>query len=289
MKQVLWISDERRWAYDTNARALAKNMPQYNHNFFYTAEVGPEAIENVKDSIDIFVAMNPAGFYMYKEFHKVISILDTVRAITGEHRVIFSNVAGIICNNGYLAKLADSKNENTLLQPNGVDLDHFVPAERQDRRLTLGFAGNIQGSYAFYKGWNVYQEAASLVDVDQVNVLYGTESRLPPEKMVSDFYHKIDVLVLASQNEGCSNVITEALACGVPVICTKVGYHGETLLDGVECIFVEQTASSILNAIIKMQSYNLASMGESARWFAEKHHDIKKVAANYAKFFERVL
>ena len=42
----------------------------------------------------------------------------------------------------------------------------------------------------------------------------------------------LDVFVLNSTNEGMSNTILEAMACGVPVVATSVGANGELVVDG---------------------------------------------------------
>jgi len=283
---ILWVSDEPNWAYDINAKALSAQMPMHKHHFIYSCQQGKEGVDAVYNEMDIIVAMNPAGFYMYRSFEKVISILDTVRAIGDSNKKLFSKVAGIICNNNYLFEYAKKRNGNVMLQPNGLDLNVFKPIERSGK-FTIGFAGNITGPYAGYKGWNLYREAVALfLDVEQVSVLYG-QSRITPDRMVPDFYHKIDCLILPSVNEGCSNVITEALACGVPVICTKIGYHGEALEDGKQCLFVKRNVDSIRQAIDVMQT-GYKVMKKEARLFACQNHDIKKVAARYEQFFQEI-
>ena len=288
MKTVLWVSDEPNWAYDVNAKALSANQPEFNHRFIYSSQQGPEGVDKVYNEVDIIMAMNPVGFYMYREFSKVISILDTVRGIDKSKEHIFSEVLGIICNNQFLFDYASKLNKNVILQPNGVDLNVFKPHEKVDKEFTMGFAGNVTGPYANYKGYNLYQEAMkSFPGVKQLNVLYGT-SRIAPDRMAPDFYNKIDCLILPSINEGCSNVIVEALACGVPVICTKIGYHGHSLEHGKQCLFVERTVESIKNAIIKMRKES-GLMRTACRHFACKNHDIEIVAKNYSKFFEKVL
>lgn len=49
---------------------------------------------------------------------------------------------------------------------------------------------------------------------------------------VLDFYHASDIVVLPSRIEGLSNVMLEAMACGLPIICTEVGGAVEWIQSG---------------------------------------------------------
>jgi glycosyltransferase involved in cell wall biosynthesis len=46
-----------------------------------------------------------------------------------------------------------------------------------------------------------------------------------------DWYNAADVLVLASAREGWANVLLESLACGTPVVATRVGGSPEVVTD----------------------------------------------------------
>lgn len=293
MKNLLWIYFERNWAYDINVKMLSDNMPQYNQHIFITGEQSKKDLDLIVPNMDIIVSMNPMNFCMHDKSNNVIAILDSVRALEKSKADTFAKMAGIITTNKVLFEFAKTKNKNVILQANGIDLDIFQPTvQRDSRKFTVGFAGNVNSDYnVVYKGWDFYQEAVnSLSKVEQLNAKFGS-NQIPFNKMVSEFYHKIDCLVLPSIDEGCSNVISEALACGVPVVCTKVGYHGCELQNQRECIFVERTAASIKAAILQLcENHSLYKyMKKAARDFACLHHDIKKTAKNYADFFESVL
>lgn len=208
----------------------------------------------------------------------------------------FKRVKAIIATNNALADIARESNPNVTVIPNGVDLELFCPGEPNpnfDREFTIGFAGNVWGPGAEYKGWKFFVEAAvklGLEGVQQRYLLHGA-NQITHDDMPEEFYHKIDAMVLPSIGEGCSNVITEALACGVPCILTKVGYHGERLEDGVNCLFVERDVGQILKAVRTLiESREMRSrIATKSREFAESNHDIRKVARMYDEVFRFVL
>jgi glycosyltransferase involved in cell wall biosynthesis len=126
--------------------------------------------------------------------------------------------------------------------------------------------------------------------VEQRHLLHNA-NQIPHCEMPSGFYHLIDALVLPSRGEGCSNVVSEALACGVPVLLTKVGFHGEMLQDKVNCLFVERDTDSIIEAVRHLiANPDLRRiLAINGRKFAEEHHDVRKIAVMYDDIFKKIL
>lgn len=58
-----------------------------------------------------------------------------------------------------------------------------------------------------------------------------------------------DVLALPSRNEGCPNVVLEALACGTPVVASKVGAVPDLLYDDSGILVEPVTPSALAHAI----------------------------------------
>jgi glycosyltransferase involved in cell wall biosynthesis len=44
-----------------------------------------------------------------------------------------------------------------------------------------------------------------------------------PHETLGTWYNSADIFCLASENEGCPNVVVEAMACGLPVVTTDAG------------------------------------------------------------------
>jgi glycosyltransferase involved in cell wall biosynthesis len=131
--------------------------------------------------------------------------------------------------------------------------------------------------------------ARSAFDLIRVSCLpaFGA-GQIPHAKMPERFWHQVDVLVLPTAGEGCSNTIMEALACGVPVVTTRTaGFHGDLLTDGVNVVFCERTVDSVRQAIERLASSPelRQRLSVEGRRFAEAHHDIEHVAARYEEIF----
>ncbi|MGH7936556.1 MAG: glycosyltransferase, partial [Chthoniobacterales bacterium] len=70
---------------------------------------------------------------------------------------------------------------------------------------------------------------------------------------VGDYYGIADVLLLPSHSEGCSNVLLEAMAAGVPVVATDVGGIPEVVTNGKNAILVKkQDAEALAEATIRL-------------------------------------
>ncbi len=150
----------------------------------------------------------------------------------------------------------------------------------------MGFVGNIGNpEYVKYKGFDVLKKACEGLGVELKTALYGKD-QLPHNEMREGFYSKISCLVMPTKGEGCNNCIMEALALGIPVITTETaGFHGEMLTQGKNVLFCERTVESIKHCIgwLRKDRRLHERLSREGRKFAEEHHDIKKVAAEYEK------
>lgn len=220
----------------------------------------------------------------------------------------FRAVGAIIATNDQLAGFARPVNEHVAVIPNGVPLDRFRPRENFHRRsstdtFTLGFAGNVTGMGGEYKGYRHFVQACCNLTKYGVQPKYllHAHNQIAHDQMPEGFYHQIDALVLPSRGEGCSNVVTEALACGVPVICTQRGFHGERLTDGQQCLYIQreldptidspQTTRQIEQAVCRLMSEPdlYERLARNGRAFAEQNHDVRQVAAMYDEVFRGLI
>ena len=299
MASILSVIHSKKWSWGFTLGRVAEILK--HHNFVKVLwdpklNVEPDLVE----FFDITFMQNVDGIKCVKNKKKVVSRIGGFymdeKNLSTRYDLELKQVAAVIATSEELYEVGKRVNENTFMIPNGVDLGLFKPNGNKDydskRPFIVGFVGNIRGVGRSYKGFSNYCQATSRLrpNVSTINLLFG-DNMIPNDEMPKEFYHKIDCLVLPSTGEGCSNTITEALACGVPVICTKVGFHGERLKNEVNCLFVTQTVESIISGI------ECLMLCEKLRWklafegriFAEMNHDIKKIAEAYDNVFKLVL
>ncbi len=134
--------------------------------------------------------------------------------------------------------------------PNGVNPKVFHPGP-----IRVGWVGNKKlDRHKEYKGLPLIYEAVKLLDsqLECGCVFIPDPSDYPkvvPQTILAEYYRQLDVFVCASEAEGCSNVVNEALTCGVPVVSTRVGIAEELEAAGLPIYLVERTASGIAQGV----------------------------------------
>jgi len=201
--------------------------------------------------------------------------------------------AAVIATNNHLLEIARAANNNAYLIPNGIDTGTWRPDPDRRWRASapvIGFIGNISTpAKRAYKGYDFVETACIHLGLELKTALYQ-DGQIPHDEMKAKFWDRIDLFVLPTDGEGCSNSIMEALACGVPVITTRTsGYHGERLVHGREVYFAQKSAAGIVRAIQAFIDCPLmfGLLSANGRRFAEANHDIDHVAAQYRQVFDR--
>ncbi|MBX3591987.1 MAG: glycosyltransferase [Burkholderiaceae bacterium] len=147
---------------------------------------------------------------------------------------------------------------------NGVDLEKFAPVDRAEARRRLGIApdakviigvGNLIPTKGFHRVipllpalrrrhpglvYLIVGGGASQGDqrgeLEALARQYGVADIVrfcgrQPQEALKWHYGAADVFAQATEFEGWSNVLLEAMACGLPVVTTRVGGNAEVVTD----------------------------------------------------------
>lgn len=158
--------------------------------------------------------------------------------------------------------------------PNGVDSERFHNSNREEARKRLSLPLNGQlivsvGALIPLKGHELLIRAFSRIatergnarlcilgegpnrsELEQLIAKLGLEGRIQlrgkrPNEELPLWFNAADMSCLASTREGWPNVITESLACGTPVVATRVGGIPEILHSPELGVLTEQSEESL--------------------------------------------
>lgn len=288
---INWIiggQSSKGWAYENNANRLSSRLEEYEHLF--------QAQKFAECAIFFDAILYDAHKNRFRSYKNILRLSGPrpLKMLYGnDTEKLISELSGfdaIIALNNDLARIAYQANENVYLIPNGIDLTTWKPRNEikhvENKKFVVGFAGSVLDQKQIrIKGYDLVVEACKKAGVELFAVK-KKENQIPHDQMAENFYHKIDCLLhpVAEGKEGSSNVIMEALACGVPVITTRhSGYHAEYMNHGENILFCERDVQDICDNIDQLQNNELLrnTISVNGRKFAEKHHDIENIAEKY--------
>ena len=207
---------------------------------------------------------------------------------------------------------------------NGVDVERFTPGEKKDREAVLpqGFADQdslLIGSVGRLEAvkdqltlvWAFNELCLQRPDdnrlrlvligdgslrhkIEELVVLEGIQDRVwlaGAREDVPQLLSALDVFVLPSLAEGISNTILEAMACGLPVVATRVGGNGELVREGETGFLVPRADSQALAAALLNYVENAAlraAHGTAARTRVEGAFSIDRMIGRYLEVYDEL-
>jgi glycosyltransferase involved in cell wall biosynthesis len=183
-----------------------------------------------------------------------------------------------------------------MMMPNGVDLARFHLQPQASARTTLGWPEQATllsvGNLVENKGHHIAIETlVSLSDYRLVIAGEGSERRAledltktlnvssrvqflgrVDQAQLALCYGAADILVLASSREGWPNVLLESMACGTPVVATRVGGVPEIVISSsAGRLMTARTAVDAVNAIKDLVAHmptrnQVRSLAQGCSW-----------------------
>jgi glycosyltransferase involved in cell wall biosynthesis len=170
--------------------------------------------------------------------------------------------------------------------PNAIDTELFSPGDRIAARRRLGLDDHSR--YALFVGRFEYRKGADLApvacrragfqllvagpDAPPSATALGT---LPPSEL-RYAYQAADCVLFPTRYEGFGYVTVEALACGIPVITTPVGWTRDFLLrcPDYSAFIVRPEADSVSDALGRLQHVDAAALLAQARAYIEEENSL---------------
>jgi glycosyltransferase involved in cell wall biosynthesis len=203
--------------------------------------------------------------------------------------------------------------------PNGIDLSRFPnPGDTAAAKAALNIPVNAQvvgmvASFRPVKRWDIFLRACGSLSKRmplRVLAIGDGADRAAMEvladelgfgKSVTFFGHRadvdtiipaMDILVSASENEGFSNTILEAMAAAVPVVATRVGGTPEVVVDDDTGILMEPGSADQLRAALERllsDPSRAREMGKAARQRVEENFKLEVITTQTQGLYDQLL
>ena len=173
---------------------------------------------------------------------------------------------------GSVGRLSNQKDPITMIEAFGIISKPFPNAH-----LALVGDGELKGKI--------------LEKIDQLKLndrIHLTGNKNNPWSV----YHSMDLFIMSSIYEGLGRSITEALSCGVPVVCTDVEGVPEIVRDNITGILVRpKDSNKLADAIIRTLNdmETAKKMAEEGRRFVNDNFDVNKMVHDIDSLYNTLL
>lgn len=210
---------------------------------------------------------------------------------------VFSEADRVVLTTGAMASSVQGRYalpaEKISVVPNYVETERFRPVGRASgERIRIGFVGRLDAQKNLF---TLFDGVAGL-NVELLLVGYGPlkeslEAHAVDKKIdvkflgklpntgLPEFLNSCDLFVLPSLYEGHPKALIEAMACGLPVIGTRVPGIRELIQDGENGLLCDPSAEGIREAVERLvEDIDLrALLGKNARLFAEQNFSLDRI------------
>ena len=227
------------------------------------------------------------------------------RLITPIRRKILRDANCVVANSEGLARASENADPYKVeIIPNGVDTKFFFPTEKEEEG---DFVFLFVGRFQTQKNLSVLLSVFSSLRNRSWRLLLVGDGPLKsdlieqckvlgiPEKVeflpwqgkegLRTLYQQADALVNYSLYEGMPNVVLEAMACGLPIIASKIMGHEEMIFDGQNGFLVtlgnEMELKERIEKMLSLDSFKLRMLSENSRHLVQQKYSWKGVGEGY--------
>ncbi len=266
---------------------------------------------------DVHVAAAMGIWKLFSGMPSVLTVHSSIFLETRDrwawfYRKLFSKQKALIGTSRELAGACKPLYDGPVFYiPNGVDTHRFGPADRKAARAGLGLPEDstiilttrrldrknnvIALAQAFHRlsasdpglllvivGEGEQRAAIESLHNDRIRMVGWVDNR-----RIADYLHAADLFVMPSLYEATSISCLEAMACGLPVVATKVGGLPD-LIDG-NGLLCEPTVDGLACAVREVLKGDTGGMGHRSREIAMKGFSWDSIAGRHKQIYEDVL
>lgn len=281
-----WGGTTWRWMVHRFIRAAQRTVSNlsiipdvcYAH-FLYPAGIAAVDVA-IKLGVPCVLSLGESRYSLYEDNYGVEEVCRLVSKFDGIVAVNSQIKNRCVSRYGVLA-------ERVVVLPNGVDTSKFYPRNRLPMRNKLGLPEDkviiaMIGQFAENKGpIRVLKAIRPLTNIGAIFLGDGPQKPLGEQVLfagkvsndeIPDWLSAVDMFVLPTLSEGCSNAILEALACGLPVISSDRSFNHDVLDESVSILTDPMDVGAIRKAILTLMNNpeQRLRMSEAARQRALK-------------------
>lgn len=157
----------------------------------------------------------------------------------------------------------------------GYDSSLFYPIKKQDpKKIIIGWCGNSNPKYHRNgKGFSeIIKPLTNLLDQNLYTFKFADSFKLEiPHQNMNHYYNQIDLLLIASKEEGQPMPPVEAAGCAIPTIATNVGIIPELIEDGISGKIINRNIESFKLSIENISKEELNKWGNEALQTAKNY------------------
>jgi glycosyltransferase involved in cell wall biosynthesis len=294
------------------ARTLADQVAAiHNHEYLDLIEL-PEIsiIPRLMDNIPFIVRLHSAAWMWRKMLHEPAGLSDSL-----EIRMEGNALRRARAISSPSAALADYVRQTCRLDarpieiiPYPIDTAQFAPNTERAKPPFILFVGRVEKR----KGADALMRAIPLVRAKHPDCEFAFAGRVsddlqeqvatmpacvhflgvqPREELVQ-WYQRASVFVAPSLWDNSPNTVYEAMACGTPVVASRVGGIPELVDDGVTGLLVPPgDADALADAIVALlgDPARRAQMGRRGREKAVAEYGVEKIVGQTLAFYQSAL
>jgi len=257
--RILWATTDLFWVWGNLASYLTQQLKQWYNIIVWDWKTTQGKIPD--ENFDLVYSQNREWFYTDTKLenkvvcnigsHRSFSNLDEIQL---KKEMLKFRAVGVLTKR--LEKIFKKYHSHVFWTPNGVNTTLFKPITRPaNNGLVVGWAGADDSESKDYRTKNYREVVVPACKEAGVKLLVAEQkTSFRPHYKMPEFYNALDIYAHPSNDEGSSNSILEALACGVPVIATDVGAISELIDSGCRIMICQPTVESLVNCIKKLRA-----------------------------------